>query len=116
LETYLLRELAVLKSLKSSSLENVVAYIGAFNEINDGEGPNALYIITEYCQGGDLLELILDHKYNLGWKFRVKLALQAATSINYLHDNNILHRDIKASVFVIVIKMSCIIVKDFIFF
>ena len=48
LDSYLLRELAV---LKNASHKNLVQYIGACNEIAHSEtGLNALYIVTEFCQ------------------------------------------------------------------
>jgi hypothetical protein len=48
LDSYLLRELAVLKNV---SHKNLVQYIGASNEIAKTElNLNALYIVTEFCQ------------------------------------------------------------------
>jgi serine/threonine protein kinase len=66
-----------------------------------GLHPTALYIITEYCQGGDLLPLLENSAVPLGWKFRVKLALQASAAIHYLHDNNFIHRDVKSQNFLL---------------
>jgi serine/threonine protein kinase len=102
LETYLVRELAVLRALVDSRLENIVMYMGACNQINLGgaEG-HELYIITEFCQGGDMCDLLCDTSIPLGWKFRTQMALQAAMAINYLHENNFIHRDIKSSNFLL---------------
>ena len=97
MENYLQRELIVLRNLKNHSQENIVAYIGACNQVGTTD-PHALYIITEYCQGGELLGLLMNKTVELGWKFRVKLALQALSAVHYLHENNIIHRDIKSSV------------------
>lgn len=97
-----MRELSVLKNLKESQQQNIVGFVGAYNELADGDGPNALYIFTEYCQGGDLLGLLLNHSIQLGWKFRVNLAYQAACAMHYLHENNIIHRDIKSEVCLLV--------------
>jgi hypothetical protein len=48
LDEYLKRELAVLKNMNHP---NLVAYIGAWNEIAKSEfAHNVLYIITEFCQ------------------------------------------------------------------
>ena len=98
MEDYVVRELAVLKNLMNAESENIVGYLGAYNEVTLGDEPNSLYIITEFCQGGDLLELLKDESFKLGWKFRIKLALEAASAINYIHENNIIHRDIKSQV------------------
>lgn len=104
LEAYILRELAV---LKIASHENLVQYIGAYNEENyDEDGLSASYIVTELCLGGDLLRLLLNKEEELSWKLRTKIAMQAAGAINFLHQKNLIHRDIKSSV-------SCILRVDF---
>ena len=94
----MLQELTVLKNLKDAEHQNIISYVGACNQILTGENPYALYIITEYCQNGDLDTLLLKTNYELGWKFRVKFALEAARAVHYLHENNFIHRDIKSSV------------------
>lgn len=94
LETYLIREISLLQKAKH---ENLISFFGAYNEVNDDGCEHALYLVTEFCQGGDLLELLINNNHDLGWKFRIKIALQAASAINYLHQNNFIHRDIKSS-------------------
>ena len=61
--------------------------------------PKHLSIITEYCPGGNLHELLFKKKHiYLSWKTRKKFLLQIAIGMNYLHKNNppILHRDLKS--------------------
>ena len=94
LETYLIREIALLQKAKH---ENLISFFGAHNEVNDDGCEHVLYIVTEFCPGGDLLELLVNNRQQLGWRFRIKIALQAASAINYLHQNNFIHRDIKSS-------------------
>jgi serine/threonine protein kinase len=61
--------------------------------------PKHLSIITEYCPGGNLHELLYNKKYiDLSWKLRKQFLLQIAIGMNFLHTNNppILHRDLKS--------------------
>ena len=61
--------------------------------------PKHLSIITEYCPGGNLHELLYRKKHiYLSWKIRKEFLLQIAIGMNYLHTNNppILHRDLKS--------------------
>ena len=61
--------------------------------------PKHLSIITEYCAGGNLHELLYKKKHiYLSWKIRKEFLLQIAIGMNYLHTNNppILHRDLKS--------------------
>jgi len=94
LEEYLLRELSV---LKNTGHESLLTYLGAFNEINSDGTTHKLYIVTEYCHGGDLLTLLMDLKQPLSWKFRLKIASQAISALAYLHEKKLLHRDVKSS-------------------
>ena len=61
--------------------------------------PYNLSIVTEYCKGGNLFELLYKktHIY-LSWEFKKKILLEIAIGMNYLHTNNppILHRDLKS--------------------
>jgi serine/threonine protein kinase len=52
-------------------------------------------IITEFCAGGTLYELL---KKEISWKIKIKILLDIAIGINFLHTNkpSIIHRDLKS--------------------
>jgi len=87
-----------IKILASHNCPYIIQYISVFIHIND------ICIVTEYAQKGDLLQLIKKHKNN-----RTKFTeneiwnyfLQICISLQYLHKNSIIHRDIKtANIFI----------------
>ncbi|XP_036916299.1 serine/threonine-protein kinase Nek1 isoform X1 [Sturnira hondurensis] len=82
------REVAVLANMKHP---NIVQYRESFEE--DG----SLYIVMDYCEGGDLFKRINAQKgilfpedQILDWFVQICLALK------HVHDRKILHRDIKS--------------------
>ncbi|KAL4449408.1 hypothetical protein ABPG77_007052 [Micractinium sp. CCAP 211/92] len=84
------REIAMMMFFMRKRLPSVVEYYGSFH--NEAH----LYIIMEYCGGGDLLEKLLRDKKAMHEK-RVALdvALPCLSILGTLHDMRIIHRDIK---------------------
>lgn len=56
-------------------------------------------IILEYAEGGDLQTFC--KKNQLNWQKKYDIIVQMVQAINYLHQNKILHRDVKSSNFVV---------------
>lgn len=70
--------------------ENIIAYIDSFQE------RGALCIVTEFCDGGDLSELIEKRSGNPFSEDRIVTWFrQICSGLQYLHGRNVLHRDIK---------------------
>ncbi|ELP91765.1 protein kinase domain containing protein, partial [Entamoeba invadens IP1] len=81
------KEVAMLDKFRS---EYIVHFYGAvFIE-------NKVSVVTEYAEYGSLKDLIKHKQSNeVNMKLRVKMMIDAAKGIFYLHENGILHRDIK---------------------
>ncbi|ELP85065.1 protein serine/threonine kinase, putative [Entamoeba invadens IP1] len=68
--------------------ENIVHYFGSVIVTNK------ICVVTEFAQYGSLGDLIRK-KVPIDMKMRFKLLYDAAKGIEYLHSNDILHRDVK---------------------
>ncbi|XP_052459284.1 uncharacterized protein LOC128017790 isoform X1 [Carassius gibelio] len=83
------KEVEILKEL---SFGYIVTYVNSFED-----DAGRIYIVMEYCEGGDLSKVMETHQGEsffeeqqiLDWLVQICLALR------YLHEKNILHRDIK---------------------
>ncbi|SPN79254.1 5'-nucleotidase/apyrase [Brazilian cedratvirus IHUMI] len=54
-------------------------------------------IVMELVKKGSLRNVLLDHSIKLPWNLRIFLLKGAAMGLKYLHDNDIVHRDVKSS-------------------
>ncbi|NXM08714.1 NEK5 kinase, partial [Tyrannus savana] len=82
------KEVVLLAQMKHA---NIVTFCSSFQE------KNKLYIVMEYCDGGDLMKrinmqhgVLFDEDQILSWFVQISLGLK------HIHDKKILHRDVKA--------------------
>lgn len=81
------------KLMKRLRHPNIVAYKDSFF----ANGQDHLCIVMTYCDGGDLTARIAAAKGQLLKEDQIMhWFVQIALAIHYMHENNVLHRDIKA--------------------
>ncbi|KAM6089580.1 interleukin-1 receptor-associated kinase 4 isoform 4-T9 [Theristicus caerulescens] len=82
-----------IKMMAKCQHENLVELIGFSS---DGAQPCLVY---EYMPNGSLLDRLacLDDTPPISWNTRCKIVQGTANGINFLHENNHIHRDIKSS-------------------
>ncbi|XP_022748519.1 serine/threonine-protein kinase STY46-like isoform X2 [Durio zibethinus] len=71
--------------------KNVVQFIGACTK------PPGLCIVTEFMSGGSVYDYLHKQKGVFKLPSLLKVAIDVSKGMNYLHQNNIIHRDLKAA-------------------
>ncbi|KAL4429783.1 hypothetical protein ABPG74_004420 [Tetrahymena malaccensis] len=81
-----LREIKILKKLDHPNILKLYEFL---------EDSDNYYLITEFCEGKELFDVIQDNCENLTEKDIAQIIQQVLQSLAYAHSNKIMHRDIK---------------------
>jgi calcium-dependent protein kinase len=79
---------AELEVLKQLDHPNILKLYEVFEE------EDFFYVLTEFCEGGEVLKSLKKHK-NLNEKTVAQLMRQLFGGLVYMHQRNIVHRDLK---------------------
>ncbi|OIV96869.1 hypothetical protein TanjilG_08730 [Lupinus angustifolius] len=90
------REVKMLKTL--SGHKNFVKFYDAFEDVNN------VYIVMELCEGGELLDRILDRGGRYPEDDAQAIILQILDVVAYCHIQGVVHRDLKPENFLFVSK------------
>ncbi|KAM9319866.1 serine/threonine-protein kinase Nek3 [Gastrophryne carolinensis] len=101
-EKYVMKEIQLPTSSKQNYRQEAVLLakmkhcnIVKFRESFEDDG--YLYIVMEYCEGGDLLETIRHQKGKLfSEEMILQWFVQMCLAVQHIHDKRVLHRDIKS--------------------
>lgn len=81
------QEIDILKKIKHKNIVMILGY-------NDKR--HNTYIVNEYMNGGSLFEYIKENSKIINWKKDFNLISDMVNAMSYLHENNIVHLDLKS--------------------
>lgn len=122
LESSLTRELAILRSMNHPCIVKLLGinnpvFIKSKKPLRDlmlkGKSLPRCDMIMSYCAGGDLLMAATSCNGQLGIPLLQRLFSELVLAVKYLHDNNVIHRDLKLENILLKFPLEAIIdMKD----
>ncbi|GBC07943.1 hypothetical protein RclHR1_00780023 [Rhizophagus clarus] len=77
--------------------ENIIRLYGITKMEDAINQTNKYSLVLEYANNGTLDTYLNEHFDKLDWSDKYRLALQLASAVEFLHEKNIIHRDLHAS-------------------
>lgn len=78
------REMSIIKNLHH---DNIAQFIGA--DLEHLSSANQIYLVTEYCEKGSLLDILAEEKFPLGTIITASFIFDLLSALSYLHKSEI---------------------------
>jgi serine/threonine protein kinase len=98
-------EIEIMKEIINYSHSNIIKCYDVIDDID------VIYIVMEYCDGGDFSSLLI--KKPIKYEYIKYFFQQIISAMVFLHDNKIIHRDIKPKNILILNKNKILKLADF---
>lgn len=85
------------------SHRNLIKYYGACRH------ETTVYLVMELLTGGDLSTVLARREVELSWRRRLLVAKDALEAISYLHEHDLIHRDIKTENILVDDNWRCVV-------
>ncbi|RGB31318.1 hypothetical protein C1646_817368 [Rhizophagus diaphanus] len=89
------KELKLLRSVDDH--ENIIRLYGIIKIEDTTHQVNEYSLVLEYANNGTLNTYLNNYYDGLGWNDKYRLALQLASAVEFLHEKEIIHRDLHAN-------------------
>jgi serine/threonine protein kinase len=63
-------------------------------------------LVLEYADNGTLNTYLEEHFNELDWNDKFHLSLQLASAVEFLHDNDIIHRDLVRFILILIVIIA----------
>ena len=87
-----------IETMKIANHPNVIKLLDVF------ENEKMIYIIMEYCEGGDLFSYIEKRNFIIKEERAAQIIQQLSTAVYFLHEYGIVHRDLKPENILLITK------------
>ncbi|RGB31320.1 hypothetical protein C1646_764207 [Rhizophagus diaphanus] len=77
--------------------ENIIRFYGITKMEDTNHQTNKYSLVLEYANNGTLNTYLNKHFNELEWRDKYRLALQLASAVEFLHEKEIIHRDLHAN-------------------
>lgn len=86
-----------IKLLSTLSHKNIMSFLGAVLPEPDAKDYHNMYMVSKYYEHGTLSSLIQSKDYVLSWRTKLRMCIEVAQGVQYLHAHNVIQRDLKTS-------------------